>query len=75
MLDVEEAAGSGTIDDFVEGVGLGGVKGSVEGDVFCGEVVGFDMAASLLADVLVGGAMVAGGGGGRGGVGRGGRGR
>lgn len=62
MLDVEEAAGSGTVDDLVEGVGLGGIRGGVEGDVFCGEVVGFDMAASLLADVLVGGAMVAGGG-------------
>lgn len=61
MLDVEEAAGVGSVDDLIEGVGLGVGGGSrgrvgVEGDVVGGEmvVVGCVVAASFVANVVVG---------------------
>lgn len=57
MLDVEEAAGLGAVDDLVEGVGLGGERRSVEGDVACGEILELRTAASLVADVLIGAAV------------------
>lgn len=61
MLDVEEAAGVGSVDDLIERVGLGVGGGSrgrvgVEGDVVGGEmvVVGCVVAASFVANVVVG---------------------
>ena len=57
MLDVEEAAGLGAVDDLVEGVGLSGERRSVEGDVACGEILELRTAASLVADVLIGAAV------------------
>lgn len=59
MLDVEEAAGLGAVDNLVEGVGLsGGGRVCVKGDILGGESVGVGgvVAAGLIADVLVGGA-------------------
>lgn len=60
MLNVEEAAGAATVDDLVEGVGLGGVRGGVERDVLGGEAVVVEggLAAGFFADVLIGGAAV-----------------
>lgn len=57
MLDVEEGAGAGPVDDLVEGVGFGR-DGVVEGDVAGREVVRVGVASGLVADVLgaVGGA-------------------
>lgn len=66
MLDVEEATGLGAIDDLVEGVGFRRGWVGVEGHVFGREevmVVGGIDAASLVADVFIGGAAVLGGGG------------
>ncbi|GER44400.1 cyclin-dependent kinase [Striga asiatica] len=48
--------GDGSVDDLVEGVGLGGEWVGVEGDVFDGEAVGRGVAAGLVADVLTCGA-------------------
>ena len=68
VLDVQEAAGLGAVDDLVERVGLRGGGGGgvgVEGDVLGREevvVVGRIDAAGLVADVLVGGAAMLGGG-------------
>lgn len=60
MLNIEEAARLGAIDDLVEGVGLGGGCGGVEGNVLSGEMVPVRevVAAGLVANVLVGGASV-----------------
>lgn len=55
VLDVEEAAGLGAVDDLVQGVGLGGGRHvAVEGDVLGGEVVavGGVVAVGVVADVL-----------------------
>ena len=56
VLDVEQAAGFAAVDDFVEGVGLGGAGGSVERDVSGGERIrgGGAVAASFVADVVFG---------------------
>ncbi|KAI3728793.1 hypothetical protein L6452_17436 [Arctium lappa] len=41
VLDIEESARTGSVDDLVEGVGFGAVWIGVEGDVFGGDVVAF----------------------------------
>lgn len=55
VLDVEEAARLGAVDDLVEGVGLGGGRVGVKWDVLGGEEVGVEIvvAAGLIANVLV----------------------
>lgn len=58
MLDVEEAAGTAAVDDFVERVGLGGEWIGVEGDIFGGEAVVRAVAAGFFADCFVGGTSV-----------------
>lgn len=61
MLDVEEVAGLGSVDDLVEGVGLGGGRVGVEGDVLGGEEVAVGyvlLTAGFVPYVLVGGAAL-----------------
>ena len=60
MLNVKQSAGTAPVDDLVERVRLGGVGSSVKRNVFCGEgVLGSGtVAASLVADVLIGKASV-----------------
>lgn len=62
MLDVEEAAGLGSVNDLVKGVGFSGRGIGVERDVFRGEeMLGDVYATGFVADVFVGGAAVFGG--------------
>lgn len=58
MLDVEEAAGSGSINDLVERVGFGVERVGIEGDVLGGEAMMVGVAAGFFADVFIGGATV-----------------
>ncbi|KAF1859235.1 hypothetical protein Lal_00009819 [Lupinus albus] len=62
MADIKEATGLGAVDDLIKGVGLSGGRICIERNVLGGEkVVVVVVTASLVADVLVGGAAVFGG--------------
>lgn len=60
VLDVEQAAGFAAVDDFVEGVGLGGAGGSVERDVSGGEGIrgGGALETCVVADGVLGSARL-----------------
>lgn len=63
MLYIEQTAGFATVDDFVEGVKLGGIRRRVEWDVSGGEWIrgGGAMSTSFIADVIFGATRLNGG--------------